>query len=859
MQEFGNENRKRVLTALILAVFVGTLLFFGFRTVWKDEGIFKKREKTGEETSVSLAEEETADYLYTALLEFSVNTADYGEKGRFSGNMLADITYLDYAGETRTLGDLDIVGLMYEYAGKTPGESGGLTAAAESRIFEKGGTNRFLLSVPELKTLLSVRLKPASGTGGVYRTSGLFVRLLGDEGTVSKNAFGEYERAYEKTPDNLCTTTLDASEISEIVMEAGEQGSLTLYFDEGNEILYDPVTGEISAVEGLRPGGEDTVTLTVTLKNSADIHAEETLSAEILYKTVFGTEKTVYTRLSYDNMSGKFILSEELSAPDIGMPAMVTLTGTTELYGKEVESAVIDKIRDGKQLCSFRFTPEGNAALKNGARKKLKFDSCVSGDEGDADAVFGETLFLELGDLTKETYLSAEKDLLVALYFTKDGDPYGTEYLSEYVSVYESGYTHLKKGDILILSFDTGDISRIGGISLKVTSEDMKVNAERGCISLETENTETGTIISSGWVNLKEATPGLKLTPVRLDSEGFGLRMALYTVGRLSPLYVRLSSDAGNDESIMLTMHLTDSSGEEKDVIQERTAKEFRSGVWVLCEGILTPEYYTLEAQDASGTICVSEEEFAWYSSAGIYKSVHSEKEIKFGRKDSVSYAVGEIRFTGGVIMPDSTGGADLQNNMYEYGRTEYETITVSGEKILTVYAELSGLDDELNVSFVNAENGYAMATADAGTASASGVFDSEIMRHLKIPENLSGRTVTYELRVYAAKIPEECTAVIRIKALPVKDNEEENSEEAEEAGKEPGETEETEESTKAKASENAASEGRNEEPGKTETESTVSPEKESTDETESSPETEAPSESEEESLVPEESPSKSA
>jgi len=711
---------------------------------------------------------------YNVKLEFGITVGNgYVNNKQFVGKVLADIVYLDSNGSKQTLPNVDVVSAIAQYANRVSELSATASNANATSVadymFMDGHTNRFQLTFDDISSLVSIKLKITQDDGNL-KVEKIFARQVFGDGTLAYNRFNEYERQYTKKPNDLTSTNNPKA----VTVKSGVVS--TFNFTSGNSVLISETDEEsgVTVTKGTSEGQNDQLSMTLELSESNEIAAGSVLPVKIIYKNIYGDAYYVERNLVFDSTSGKFMIPQNdlPVTTDIAMPYQIEVGGGS-FSGRQLICAKLYILRNSLVIDTFTFAPATTTLLDS------EQTVVVALSETDMDAYAmrkgysseKETVYLQLGAQTKKMLLSSAKDMTVALVYTEKDDPYGYEHSSDPVSISDCGYTVVESGSILVVPMQVANVGKVKGVKLCTTADGMEVNVAKGCISMEEISNLTGATLTTGWVNLPNASGMAGKSGVQMNSDGAALTDAMSAANSVSPLKIstQFAEIGRNDAYFRLTVCYLDNTNAVQYVTIDKLASEWNlANPWVLVDGLKSVLYYTLGAHDADANntarLTLNSMELGWYSSTGVFTS-DSYTGSKIITEDAdTGYALMPTSLTGTVSKADGTQSATLEGNLSSASRTEYTTLKLSksDSKTLSLQASLPGYPGQLEAVMVNGITNEVVS----GTTLISASADSLSMSYT-LPVNFSAQTIRYTLTVRAKSFPEIYSATIYVDVEP--------------------------------------------------------------------------------------------
>ena len=729
-------------------------------------------EQSGRSDEELIRSYELKEMGYSVVLEFAIETAAVADSGKdqFKGQVLADITYRDTSGVVKTIYNVDVVSEIADYANKSSSLPDTPVSGSQESIpefmFKSGYTNRFQYTFDDISSLIRVKLKATAENSTTWYISRVSARQVFDEGTLTFNVFGEYERYYSIDPQDL-TASNNASTVA-VETVAGSQVSSTFNLNSGNSIKVDLTEGEetVNVNEGESEGLYDEISMTAEFTSPESFAAGTVIPVRLMYKNIYGDAYAVNATLVYDSTTNKFMIPQTNlpETPNFGVPYQIELTGSAAVSGAVLDAVIVNQVRDRQVIEKFTFAPDTGTKLEADSVLTLLLSESEQDEYAQRKGYTSENqiVYLQLGQLTEKTLLTETNDLQVAIVYTEKDDPYSYEHISSYVSALSAGYTIITKDDVIRIPMSVGNVGTVKSLMVKVGNTGMKVNIQKGCIAFSETSNVSGSVLSTGWVNLPAATGLVSDEGTAMNTDGLGLEAAMAAANRVSPIKLDLtfSKIGRSDTNAKITVNYLNSQSTALSTSYEMAASDWnRDGVWILTDGIKSILYYTVEVSDKdttnTATATLSKVELSWYSTAGTYVSSSYSASQALEEGTASNTAVLSTRLTG-EVKTDSNSVL-LENNHVNDGRTEYDTLTVTGTEYINISAYLSGCPGDLRMRVLDSSG-----TVIYGTVAAAAESES-ITDRFSLPINATGLDKTYTLEVYSSSMSFEYKSIIYI------------------------------------------------------------------------------------------------
>ena len=465
----------------------------GLGTVWQIDnvgwvGIDYKDE--GEET---LAEdksrpiEEVANTYYVTgeernvMLEFAITTGNYGDGSgnlteQFQGSVYADITYIDMDGQYKTVTVSDVVENMYSYANKTANQNAGNAKRLSDKnfMFRENMTNRFRCSLSDISRLESMTLYVYSDREAVLNISSLAASLVSQDGFVTINKWGEYERKGKTLP-----ITSNAEVIPTFVVGAGVGAtSYTVNFIEtDDEMIEGLAEGTWSYTVPVDPLSQyDYLNVFLYPVDENTREAADGMTAQVTYADAYGDNFVVKDEFSFVEATQSTIVDEDGGVGTFQTEKTVAHYSITKLGAKNMEAvkslgihwenesgslplsyAIVQRVRGGKIISSERFEFEGRDATDFPV---ISMKTPIVSD------LEKQVVTLSFDESMWDVLLTDGRDVAVALHYTSDNDPTGAEYISSYGYLTKQNVNMISGGDFVEVEFNESNVDEISAVTV---------------------------------------------------------------------------------------------------------------------------------------------------------------------------------------------------------------------------------------------------------------------------------------------------------------------------------------------------------------------------------------------------------
>ena len=449
----------------------------GYATVWTVANVgwigidYIDDGKEVNSTTVKGRSMEELGYVYNVTgssagveLQFAITTGAYeniNESKQFAGSVMADIGYLDANGVYKTV-SIDVVQAMYNYANKTAGSVAGNNKRLSDPgfMFLENRTNRFTCFINDISELLDIRLYVYSDGGGTLNISSISAALVVEEGTLSINTWGEYEKESTLFPLTKNANKIEPFNVpyegsvnANIAFKSTDKSMLTGLVNGTWPYNVDP---EISI-------SEEYLNVFVYPENAETKDPDANLRVVMDYSDSYGQGFRVQNNLNYKQMTdgtGYYSL-DRIRVNDLEAIKEITIEKISGNGDVALGDIIVQKIRDNQIVQTMQYDVEGkNASLSPTVSQTVVTES--TGEQQSIVVAFAE-------DMNEKTIVPRVADVAVALIYTSVHDPSGTEYISPYVYLSAEGKNTVSGGESRVFNFNIQNLKDIVGISVAAT------------------------------------------------------------------------------------------------------------------------------------------------------------------------------------------------------------------------------------------------------------------------------------------------------------------------------------------------------------------------------------------------------
>ena len=441
-------------------------------------------------------------------------TEGYPEGGpQFVGN-LAAVVYYDSYSPSKGYSELsDVTRSMYSYMNRTSASSdkiGGKTVSDPNLMFRPDHTDRFFFSLSDVHSIKRIEFQAYSEVNTTWKIKSVSLFVVNGDGSLIINKDGEYERVYREgegltwlassTSENSPAYQQYLQAYDESIDETGrrrnaEPATINVNFTE-NSIEINAEAKQWTSVLSREPVSEnDTLNVFLYPQEDARVDPIHSPVTTIQYTTAKDQAAQISTGdMNRTTFNGQTVFyAVGLNAKQLGvLNSVVIYSGQgSGIRGGSVRG-VVQQLRSGVVIKTWElensgYTDVGGISLGTTATNTTR----------------RQRVQLQMGADVTRALLSAPNDdltasgnnLAVALWYRGD-DPSGMELRSPYVYLTDQGYTELRPGQVIDLTFEQKNIAEITGISIVATG-DVSGSVEAGRVLDEEIGIKTGTAVGS--------------------------------------------------------------------------------------------------------------------------------------------------------------------------------------------------------------------------------------------------------------------------------------------------------------------------------------------------------------------------
>ena len=434
----------------------------------------------------------------------AIQTEGYPENApQFEGNLSAIVYYDSYSPSKGYEEISDVTKNMYSYMNRTSvmaDSVGGKTISDPSLMHRAGHTDRFYFSLSDVRSIKRIELQATSAVNTTWKIANVSLFMVNGEGSLILNSFGEYQLVYAKDEQltELAHSTSENSPAYQQILQAYDRtlnsypAVININFTE-NEIPMNPEAKQWTSIVAREPASEnDTLNLFLYLNKDAKSDPFYSPVAVIQYTDASDQAIQISTgdmnRATYNDQEVFYITG--LNAKRFGVLNSVNLRNGRGDGVRGSVNAVVQQVRSGVVIKMWELSGNGDTNI----------GGMVIGNRA-MTTVRQQRVYFQLGADTLTKALSAVMDdssannLAVALWYRAD-DPSGMELRSPYIYLTDQGYSRIRPGQVISLSFDQKNIAEITGISI-VSAGEISGSVDAAYIVDEEVSIESGETVET--------------------------------------------------------------------------------------------------------------------------------------------------------------------------------------------------------------------------------------------------------------------------------------------------------------------------------------------------------------------------
>ncbi len=713
-------------------------------------------------------------------LEFSLQTA-LGDKSyginpatnvreriycdQFIGKAWADVTYKTITGETVTK-PYDLVDAMYKYRNKTVPSSSQGVESDPAWMFREGHTDRFILAIPDVQSVLSMKITLSDSKDGnyVWNIAGISGRLVEKRGRLRLNKNDEYE--YEiptvigadeemTAPFTQASTTNPAYSL---VLDS-KSNFINITFNE-NKFKIDPEKGIATSVYSRLPVSKDdklnVYVFPVQNNLTTDISSYD-LGCKIWYAHPGGLYRTGEDKLDKyygDENNRPMFYKTGLSASgmtDVNR-AIFSATAGSSIYVK-LDYAIVQQVRLDTVVATYFINLEGDNPYMAEVTKFPTRDTSVVGYSE------YQTVALQLDAGTDTIGLYKERnDLAVSIDYKASFDPNGATYHSPLIYLTDQKINQIKDGKVVELKFEQFFVGEVTGINV-VSVGELTANISSGYVATYQQELNNGESHLQGWYSFGTGisakggdAPQRMVQTANVFDDANSVKPLTLTFTTSGP---SANYESGSRDPIRATIYTTDYTGEAatplgtipdlRKYIVEGTTNFFTGQtqkVKVLVTGAQNIRRIRIEPFHGDGTAGWSIDSASAQLGDDISATRVVGKRFYEGTPEDITFA--NITLTAKVMNWNTARNA---NDTTSVTNNTISIITPSGKP---VYVEPTANGSELGVEVKVVE-----VSGESTTGNMSNYLTIEAGRYVfNTPRNLSGKTRNYRITASSVENP---------------------------------------------------------------------------------------------------------
>ena len=693
----------------------------------------------------------------------AIQTEGYPENApQFEGNLSA-IVYYDSYSPSRGYEEIsDLTKNMYSYMNHTSSMAdsvGGKTISDPSLMHRAGHTDRLYFSLSDVRSIKRIELLVTSAVNTTWKISNVSLFMVNGEGSLILNKFGEYQQIYAKDEQltELAHSTSENAPAYQQILQAYDRtlnsvpAIININFTE-NEIPMNPEAKQWASIVSREPASEnDTLNMFLYLDKDAKSDPFYSPVAQIKYTDASDQAIQISTgdmnRTTYNDQEVFYVTG--LNAKRFGVLNSVLLANGRGSGVRGRVNAVVQQVRSGVVIKAWDLAGDGNTnvggmilgdrTLTTERRQRVYFQLGT------------DTLTKALSAVTDD-YASSADNLAVAIWYRAD-DPSGMELRSPYVYLIDQGYSQIRPGQVISLSFDQKNIAEITGISIVATGE-VSGSVDAAYVVDEEVSIQSREVVETkGVYNFAESFT-LTNVPSLMTVDGTRTVEPM-TLTFATALSAASDVSAGTNGPVRMTIGYFDRYGD----FLTRTYGDIRPYIADGSTGFLAGSNVKVEMllSDVS--------DLRWIELEPYSGETEAEEQRAMWTLDSLTATLGESRFTKhSDVKKQIVEGTPLRLNMADIlmtaeVRVEGEENSYSVENGSLNILVPSGRSIRIVPRIVGSSEGFTAQLAEVDTANnAIGLADLTDTRGYtaeSIAENVAAATDSREAAIWNAVQPQ--------------------------------------------------------------------------------------------------------
>ena len=516
---------------------------------------------------------------YGAKLMLSITTGPYGQTttydyqnrattridSQFIGGVSMSYNYFDREGRLRSVEGIDIIQKMNEYAGRPGSKTRSYQDGTETIVedvdyyvsnpvynFRAGKIDNFVITSDDIWQILDMKLQIRSSLVTKWTISKVAAYLINGTGKRVINANGEYDYVYKKGegPTLIAEWTRGDNLVKDVqtyrTLQDNSIGEINIAFKENEINLDQSIYSKKSVVPAVPNSKNDTLNLYIypgqgdTVSSPSDY----TLNAAVRYtdSTNLMPMQVSAGEMNYGtDQDGKPVYyAIGLNASNMDSFSGVDVLATSRYTATvPISYGILQRIRGGVLVETYVLTGIAEAAYGGTMKAGNRLEPMPT-----------QRVLLQVNkDAEPQTVTAGENDLAVALYF-RSSYPGSNQLRSRYVFLSDLGYTTIRPGQLLDLTYDLGEIDEIISMSI------VKI----GKLNLPIENAYVADVLPDGKVDREWSIEGGMIPQSTPSNIPFRGHVQLLSID-MDTAEDELALSSGHDGAIRMTLGYYDQYG----------------------------------------------------------------------------------------------------------------------------------------------------------------------------------------------------------------------------------------------------------------------------------------------------------
>ena len=435
------------------------------------------------------------DTTFTAKFLVSITTGSYGttpgldRAGNWGaipdevlrGGMSMSFHYFDSDGRLQYKEGIDVIEEIYKYSGKTGSHTRTYDVDGEEFAkevdyfvsdpqynFRTGRTDNFFITIDDIWKFADMSLQIRSDVVTKWNIESVKIFLIRGQGTRYLNNVGEYTYRYAEGYDPYLVSKWTRTEnLVKAVQKYRDLQNTSIgeirFPLEQTEITLDSAVGKWTSKISREPTStNDTLNLFIYPQETSDSASPTSYNPTAAIRYVDGLNMrpmqvaTGTLNRSTDENGRTVFYALGVNARDMqGLSGVDFETNTMRSSNVPIDYGIVQRMRGGILIDTYYLTGNPNADPMG----TLYVANTTTYNS------YQRVLLQVSKDTLPQVIEPESKDLAVAVYF-RTNDPGTQEIRSKYIYLSDLGYTSIRPGQVLDMTYYLGDVSEITGINI---------------------------------------------------------------------------------------------------------------------------------------------------------------------------------------------------------------------------------------------------------------------------------------------------------------------------------------------------------------------------------------------------------